>query len=171
MDFLKLTSLWIILPVVLYGCETCSLTLREECRLGPILLSFGSKYLLRILISNTLNLRSSQCKIPYFTIIQHKGKFYITNIIHASIPSAFHCHSFSQIYIYSYSIVILFTIRKKTGWRTQLSKSYVWFQAIWIVSVIAQSRLRYPQNASAIIQPLPGDSEPTVIGKMTFVDL
>jgi len=23
----------IILPVVLYGCETCSLTLREECRL------------------------------------------------------------------------------------------------------------------------------------------
>ena len=23
----------IILPVILYGCETCSLTLREECRL------------------------------------------------------------------------------------------------------------------------------------------
>jgi hypothetical protein len=33
----------IILPVVLYGCETWSLTLREECRLRVLRRIFGSK--------------------------------------------------------------------------------------------------------------------------------
>jgi hypothetical protein len=33
----------IILPVVLYGCETWSLTLREECRLRMLRRVFGPK--------------------------------------------------------------------------------------------------------------------------------
>jgi hypothetical protein len=33
----------IILPVVLYGCETWSLTLREECRLRVLRRIFGAK--------------------------------------------------------------------------------------------------------------------------------
>jgi len=33
----------IILPIVLYGCETWSLTLREECRLRVLRRVFGSK--------------------------------------------------------------------------------------------------------------------------------
>jgi hypothetical protein len=33
----------IILPVVLYGCETWSLTLREECRLRVFRKVFGPK--------------------------------------------------------------------------------------------------------------------------------
>jgi hypothetical protein len=33
----------IILPVVLYGCETWSLTLREECRLRVLRRVFGPK--------------------------------------------------------------------------------------------------------------------------------
>ena len=33
----------IILPVILYGCETWSLTLREECRLRVLRIIFGSK--------------------------------------------------------------------------------------------------------------------------------
>ena len=33
----------IILPAVLYGCETCSLTLREECRLRVLRRVLGPK--------------------------------------------------------------------------------------------------------------------------------
>ena len=46
--YLKVRALLIILPVVLYGCEPWSLTLREECRLRV----FENRILRRIFLPN-----------------------------------------------------------------------------------------------------------------------
>jgi hypothetical protein len=57
----------IILPVVLYGCETWSLTLREERRLRV----FGNRVLRRIFGPKRVEVTEESCTMGSFIICTH----------------------------------------------------------------------------------------------------